>query len=274
MATMHPNSPEMLRAEILAEARRESEEIIRRAQSEAISLLAAAKAEADKLHQERQDAAKAEAARRSEMALATVPVEAGRIRSERIESILESVREEARHRLLAHDFDDHETLVVLAAEAVRQMPGAEFFLKISSTDAAAFGGKLAEEVVQRAGHSSLKLSVSPDPSITDGGVIVGDAEGFRIWDNRLLSRLERLWPELRRQIAIQTSLVAESGALEVLSNPDAEFNSKDSADSRQRPGVRPPSADFPSRACDIIAAEGCRNPKPGGLQDDSGKGCT
>ena len=33
---------------------------------------------------------------------------------------------------------------------------------------------------------------------------------FEIWDNRLLSRLERLWPELRRQIAIRTSLVEKS----------------------------------------------------------------
>ena len=207
MAAPNPNSPEVLSAEILAEAAREGDEILRRAQREAESLLAGAKAEADKIRCEKLNAARAEAARRSELMLATVPVEAGRLRAARIEAILENIHEAARRQLRSHPFDGHETIVALAAEAIRRMPGTDFVLKLSAADHAAFGEKLAGEICQRTGRSPLKLSIAVDPAVTDGGVMVQDADGIRIWDNRLLSRLERLWPELRRQIAMRASLV-------------------------------------------------------------------
>jgi len=210
MVTPNQNSPNVLSEEILAEARRECDEIIRRAQQESASLLAAATAEAEKIRREKLDAALAEAARRSELILATVPVEIGRLRSARIEAILENIREEARRQLLVRNSDGHETVVALAAEAIRRMPGTDFVLKISAADQAAFGDKLAGEILQRAGRSPLNLTISADPTMTGGGIIVQDAAGIRIWDNRLLARLERLWPELRRQIALQTSLVGNN----------------------------------------------------------------
>jgi vacuolar-type H+-ATPase subunit E/Vma4 len=210
MTPTQPNSPDVLSAEILAEAKRECDELIRTAQQEAETLMAAATSEAGKIRQEKLEAARAEAARRSELILATVPVEAGRLRSARIESILESIREEARRRLLARDFDSHETVIALASEAVRQMPGTDFVLKIAASDHAAFGDQLAAEIAGRSGRSSLKLTIFPDLAMADSGVIVEDATRTCIWDNRLLSRLGRLWPELRRQLAIQTRLVEQT----------------------------------------------------------------
>jgi len=207
MATPNQNSPDVLNEEILAEARRECDEIVRRAQSESAALLAAAKAEAEKIRREKLDAARLEATRRTELMLATIPVETGRLRSARIEALLENIHEEARHQLLTQSFDAHETVVALAADAVRRMPGTDFVIKISAADHAAFGGKLAEEIRQRTGRSPLNVTVSADPAMACVGVVVQDAEGMRIWDNRLLPRLERLWPELRRQIAVKTSLV-------------------------------------------------------------------
>lgn len=207
MATPNSNSPEVLNEEILAAAGRECDEILHHARQAAESLLAAATAEADKIRLEKLASARTEAGRRTELMLATVPVEAGRLRSARIEAILENIREEARHQLLARNFDAHETVVTLATEAIRRMPGTDFVLKISAADHAAFGGRLAGEITQRTGRSPLNLTISADPAMTGGGVIVQDAAGMRVWDNRLLARLERLWPELRRQISIRTSLV-------------------------------------------------------------------
>ena len=66
------NSPDGFCAEILAEARRESEEILRRAKAEAENILAAASAAAEKIRREKREQAQAEAARQSEMILATV----------------------------------------------------------------------------------------------------------------------------------------------------------------------------------------------------------
>ena len=211
MATPNQNSPELLREEILADARRQSEEITRRAQQEVEALLTKATGEADKALRERLDQAHAEAARRKELILATVPVEAGRLRLARVESLLESVHEEIRRRLVARDgFDYRKTLITLAAEAMAQMPGSAFVIRLSATDCAAAGDGLAEGIARHVGRSPLNITISNDATLTEGGVIIEDADGRQVWDNRLLARLERLWPELRRQIAVQTELVVES----------------------------------------------------------------
>ena len=103
---------------------KKAEEIVIRAQQDAEVILANATAEADRLRQERLDQARVEASRRSELILATVPVETGRLRAARIEALLESVREEARQRLLAREgFEYRETVIALAAHAISQMAG-------------------------------------------------------------------------------------------------------------------------------------------------------
>jgi vacuolar-type H+-ATPase subunit E/Vma4 len=212
MSATNQNSPEPLCAEILAHAQRECDEILHHAAAEAEAILAAASVEAETILRETLDRAQIEAARRKELILATVAVETARLRSARVESLLESVREEIRRRLLARNFAARETIVALAAEAIRQMPGNGFSLKISAADHAAFGNGLPDEISQRAGRSSLSLVISSDAAMTDGGVIVQTADGLQLWDNHLLSRLERLGPELRRPIAVRTSLVSDQPA--------------------------------------------------------------
>lgn len=211
MATPGQSSPDALNAEILAEARRQCGQILSNAQQEAAALLSAATAAVDKIRGETLGAARVEAARRRELALAEIPVEAVRLRASRIEAILENIRQAAHQKLQAHTFDGREAALALAAEAIRRMPGSDFVVKISPADHAAGGDRLVEEILRRTGRSSLNLSVTADPAITDGGAMVEDAAGIRYWDNRVLSRLARLWPELRRQIATQASLVERNG---------------------------------------------------------------
>ncbi len=210
MRTTDQNSPDILCAEILADARRAREEILRRAQTEAAAMLAAGQAEAERIRHEQQTQAQAEAARRKELILATVAVETGRLRSARVETLLESVHTEIRRRLLETDSAARETVVALAADALRRMPGTQFVMKISATDQAALGAGLSQEIAQRAGRPSLNLATAADGAMTGGGVMIQDAAGFLFWDNRLLARLDRLWPEMRRQLAVQTSLVGEN----------------------------------------------------------------
>ena len=207
MTLPEPHSPDALSEAILAEAGCERDEIIRRAQQESQLILATAMTEVNKIRREQLDSARAESARRGGLISATIPVETSRLRSARIEAILESVHEEARRELQACKLDRHKIVVTLAIEAIRRMPGTNFILKISAADNSVFGDKLAEEIRQRAGRSLLNLTVAADPTVTDAGVVVESADGFQIWDNRLLARLDRLWPELRRQIAAQTLLV-------------------------------------------------------------------
>jgi len=207
VATSNQNAPENLREEILADARRESGEILRHARQEAETLLAKAATEADKLRQERRDQARAEAGRRKELILATVPVETGRLRAARVEELLEFVHDEIRRRLSARNgFDYRECVATLSAEAIKEMHASAFNVKLSASDRAAFGDELAREILPRVGRL-VNLTISNDAALKESGTIIEDAERRQVWDNRLLARLERLWPELRRQIAVQTGLV-------------------------------------------------------------------
>ena len=205
------HSPDALCAEILAEARRESEDILRQAKVEAEKFRAAASVTAEQIRRERRASAHTEAARRTEMLLATIAVEAGRIRSAHLETLLDSVRAQIRQQLEINSDHARETLVTLAAEAIQQMAGAEFELRISLADTAAFGNGWVEEVVRRVGREPLRLAMVADDTVKTG-VMVRSPDGFQIWDNRLSARLERLWPELRRQIALRVALVDETPA--------------------------------------------------------------
>ncbi len=209
--TTNQNSTEKLHEEILAEARKESEEIIARARHDAEIFLTSADAVAERTRQEKLDQARAEADIKSGLIRATIPVETGRLRTSRVETLLESVHEEARRRLVSREgFEYRETVIILASDAIRQMTGDAFVVKLSWADQAILGDGLAEKIALRVGRS-VNITVSLEPDITESGVMVEDGEARQVWDNRLVKRLERLWPELRRQIAIEASLVQKRG---------------------------------------------------------------
>ncbi len=206
------SSTEKLREEILADAGREAEKVAMRAKQDAEAILANAATEADRLRNERLKEANEEAVRQSELILATVPVEIDRLRAARVEALLANIYDEAAEQLLAREgFEYRETLIVLAANAIRQMEGDAFVVKLSGTDQAALGDGLAGEISGRVGRP-VKITIANAPDISEGGVIVEDGEARQVWDNRLLKRLERLWPELRRQIAAQANFVQKTGS--------------------------------------------------------------
>jgi vacuolar-type H+-ATPase subunit E/Vma4 len=203
------DSAQVLRDEILSEARRESQEILDRARRDAETLLAQATSQADKIRLERLEQARLEAARRKDLLLATVPVEAGRLRSTRIEELLNGIHETVSQRLTSRKgFNYRESVIVLAADAVDRMSGETFTVRLSQDNRDILGEKPAEEIARRVGRAPVKIIISYDSRITDGGPIIEDGEIRQIWDNRLSVRLERLWPELRRHIALEASLVA------------------------------------------------------------------
>ena len=210
--TMDQNSTEVLREEILAAAQREGEEIVSRARQDAEVFLTSAVGEADRIRQERLDQARSEATRQSELILATVIVETGRLRAARVEALLESVYEEACQRLVAREgFEYLETVIGLASHAISQMAGDGFVVKLSESDQTILGDGLAKEIAHRVGRP-VSITISYEPGITESGVIVEDTEARQVWDNRLVKRLERLWPELRRQVAVEASFVPKTGS--------------------------------------------------------------
>jgi vacuolar-type H+-ATPase subunit E/Vma4 len=103
-------------------------------------------------------------------------------------------------------FEYRETVIALASDAIRRMVGIEYVVKLSSADQTVVDDGLAEDIVRRTGMS-VSISISREEDIIGDGVIIEDTGARQVWDNRFLKRLERLWPELRRQIAVQAAFV-------------------------------------------------------------------
>lgn len=203
------DSTEKLHEEILAEARKEGEKIIDRAKQDAEIFLTSAAAVAERTRQEGLERARADAAQRSNLILSTIPVETGRLRTSRIETLLNSVYEEIRQKLMnCENFEYRKTLISLASDAINRMTGDMFVVKIPGENNFVSADDLAEEIARHI-NRPVKITVVYQTDMTGYGVLVEDGDAHQIWDNRLLKRLERMWPELRRQIAIQTKLVQE-----------------------------------------------------------------
>ncbi len=203
------DSTEKLHEEILAEARKEGEKIIDRAKQDAEIFLTSAAAVAERTRQEGLERARADAAQRSNLILSTIPVETGRLRTSRIETLLNSVYEEIRQKLMnCENFEYRKTLISLASDAINRMTGDMFVVKIPGENNSVSVDDLAEEIARHINRPA-KITVVYQADMTGYGVLVEDGDSHQIWDNRLLKRLERMWPELRRQIAIQTKLVQE-----------------------------------------------------------------
>ena len=205
-----PSNPEqVLQEEILADARRQAREAVDRARQEAEALVTKARLEAENDRRVQSQAAQVEAKRRRDLALATIPVVVGRRRAECIESALNQIRDEAARRLAAREgFDYRQAVIRPAAEALALMEGNRFVLEVSDADNQALGQGWLEEVRRQSGRSGLELSTVSANTKNQVGVLVRDAEGRQVVDNTLLARLERLWPALRRELAVATRLVS------------------------------------------------------------------
>jgi vacuolar-type H+-ATPase subunit E/Vma4 len=189
------STSEVLTRAVLDDARRQADAIVARARQQATAAVAQATAEAELARQERLTAAQAEAVRRTEAIHASISVAIGRLRATRVEALLQSLYDAARQRLVARQgYDYRETLVALVAEAAEQMGGTALVVRLSPADRATVADRLGQ------------FMLVEDPAITEGGAVVLDADGRREWDNQLPARLDRLWPELRRQIVLQGSL--------------------------------------------------------------------
>jgi vacuolar-type H+-ATPase subunit E/Vma4 len=196
------HSSDVLCAEIVADARRESEEILQRARLEAEAVAARTATKADKSRHERLEQARAEAARRKELILATISLEADLLRSVSVETLLDTIREEATRQLSPPDGSGYrESVIRLASEALCRMEGDAFLVRLPQDDRVLMGDRLAEEIASQSGNSAARITISYEPAPAGGGPVIEDADARQVWDNRFLTRLERLWPELRRRIA-------------------------------------------------------------------------
>lgn len=207
MAQSDTSSQEVLRDEILADARRQAERAVRKAEREGQAAIEKAKEEAQRERDEKLAAAQAEAERKRMLTLATVPVDIGRMRAAKAEQMLHSLREQAAECLESRQgFDYGQTLPQLAVEAISHMEGDAFVLALGKVDLDAYGPTLADRVREAAGRSNVTISVDPQPAAISNGVVIRDLDGRQVWDNSLDARLDRMWPLMRSHLAEQLGL--------------------------------------------------------------------
>ena len=140
MVQSETSSQDVLRDEILADARRQAERAIRKAEREAQAAIDKAKAESQQERDSKLATARAAAERKRTLALATVPIEIGRLRAARAEQELTMLRDTIREKLSTREGMDYgAALVTLAAEAIARMAGEAFVLELSKADRQAFG---------------------------------------------------------------------------------------------------------------------------------------
>ncbi len=203
MSVTDPESSEALCNEILAGAGRERDDVVQCATRDAGDILQKAHAGADSARQKRIDEARAEGDRLRDITLASASVEARRLRLERIESLLESVRADVSQKLSALRSDGSYSGIVvdLAASAIKEMAGENFTVRLSEEDRAVLGADIGRQIAAKAGRPEGNIKVLFEPMVHGGGPVVEDATGSQVWDNRFPARLERLWPQFRRLIA-------------------------------------------------------------------------
>ena len=208
MAEDRQQPQDVLQEEILADARRQAERALQRARKEARGIAEAAAAELEAWRTGQLDLAQTEAKHHSDLVLAGLPVETGRMRANRIEALLQSIRDEALKRLDSREGPGYcQALVNLAAEAIRNMAGTRFSITVSEVDRSLLGEGEVKKIRQLAGRPDLELEVIGDSKSRDAGLVVQGGDREEYWDNRFSKRLERQWPTLRREIALRTALL-------------------------------------------------------------------
>ena len=199
---------DVLREEIISDAQRQAKRTLQRARKEAAAIIETAEAELDAWRTAQMEQARTEAEHRRERIMASLPVETGRMRSDRIESLLQSVYDDACQQLENREgLDVRQMIIHLSAEAISSMTGSHFSITLSPIDLALLDEAGIAEIRERSERPDLELDIVAGPENKDVGPIISGSDGGELYDNRLPQRLERNWPALRREIALRTGLV-------------------------------------------------------------------
>ncbi len=201
METQNPNAAELLCGSVVEEARRKEHDLTMEAQRKAREILSLADQEGGVLVCEAGEAARAQAEKQRASLMAAVGVRVERCRSKHVEGILEGLRVELMGRVAVVGSQPFRRIVLRGvSEALRRMDGDEFVLRASEVTCRGLGSDWEAELLERDGGVGGRLRVEVDAGCAEGEVVLQDLEGRRSWRVDPLARLERAWPELRRQI--------------------------------------------------------------------------
>ena len=197
------NAQAILAEEILADARRHGERLLKEARAEAEKTLARARAVAQAETEKTLAKAHERARQRGEMVVRAAGQELARRKLQAREEIVREVLAEAERRLAASSGAAYrQTIARLAAAAARELPADEVVLRVGGG-----GEKLAAAALDAEIHDALagdgrntRLRIELEPS-APRGVVAESADGRLRWDNTFAARLRRQHAALRRLLA-------------------------------------------------------------------------
>lgn len=193
---------DLLREEIINDARRQAKRIARRAQQEADKHAQDTDSRAKAFDETTLAQAGSEAEKIRRLQMAKIPIAKRRMRAQFIEDHLNSLNLLARQRLAPEKNPlSREALIKLIAQGVSQMRGDHFTMSLAPQDLKSLGDDFIDELRTASGKSELTIEMAEPLPPSDSGPLLTDRDGRQRWDNRLQQRLSRLWPNLRREIA-------------------------------------------------------------------------
>ena len=202
-----PAHDRALADEILADANRKAERARQRGEREAKKILGKARTQAAEAAAKILVTAQGRADRMSLALMATFETEAQRDLLDAREAELDKLFDAARARLAdkaAYGYPG--VLAALAAQAIEAMGVDRVVVELAEADRHIADVAWLGQVRSRVGRD-VTIDVSDAAAPIAGGLIVRSADGRLLYDNSFAARIERLRPELRRELA--TKLFAE-----------------------------------------------------------------
>ena len=124
-----------------------------------------------------------------------------------VEEALEQVRTAVLERLQHGKTSlSRRQLLRLIAKPLAAMEGENFVVQLNNRERKLLGDDFAVELAHLSGKEGVTLTWGNPLPEAESGPVIADPSGKQRWDTRLPSRLQRMWPALRRALAQQTGL--------------------------------------------------------------------
>ncbi len=199
-------STEALEEQILEDARRRAEPITKRARRQAEEIVRRAERDAEGRREEIRQRAFRRAEAEAQRIRARTELEAENIGRRATEEVLLRARQCAVEALrgMARSKDYPEMLLRLALAATEAMSGRRFELVMRGEDREAHGEIVARALRNRVASElgrQVIVTLADERISAAGGLVVRRADGRQLCEQTFEARLERLWDQLRVEVA-------------------------------------------------------------------------
>lgn len=205
------NGVGVLGDQILEDARRQAAPLKRRAEQEAERIIEGAKEDAQKSKKKLIQDAEREADSVVKRIQARTELDIENIKRRGRENILDEVMGMARSRLaeFASSDDYPRSLKELAKAAISSMNGRYFEIVLREVDRH-HGAEITDGIeseLKAESDKDVELAIADGSVDSMGGLAVRRGDGKQMCDETYEARLERLWPDLRQEVAEDLDVV-------------------------------------------------------------------